>query len=89
MRWAGKSIWVDLRVWNFVDDQLPTWVFIDDVQLLPTRGRVISLPLIWEKTPAGAAASEPLAATPLANLPLLGSSWPAQGPASAEIKARK
>ena len=44
--WAGQQVWIEFAVWNKVDEQWPTWVYIDDVSLLPGPGRVARLPLI-------------------------------------------
>jgi hypothetical protein len=59
--WAGQSIWIDFRVWNFVDDQLPTWVFLDDVKLMPVYGRVMVLPLLTKHGGNSQTVAAPLA----------------------------
>ena len=57
--WAGQTIRIDFRVWNRVDQDWPTWAFVDDVKLTPALGRVLRLPLVYRRTlgvtsPAGA-----------------------------------
>ncbi len=51
--WAGQSVFLDFRVWNMVDGQLATWVYIDDIRLMPARSRVVSLPVIANKVSGG------------------------------------
>ncbi|NLG29358.1 MAG: hypothetical protein GX557_15720, partial [Chloroflexi bacterium] len=82
--WAGQFVWIDFRVWNFVDDQLPTWVFIDDVKLLPTEGRVVPLPLIFRKVGGRPAPS----ALPTPVLPA-NAARPAEPRYTDELKPRK
>ena len=42
--WAGQRIWIDFRAWNLVDQDWPTWVFLDDIKLQPAYGRVPTSP---------------------------------------------
>jgi hypothetical protein len=54
--WAGRRIWIDFRQWNLVDNNYPSWTFVDDVHLVPTSGRLVRLPLIYR--PHGGSASQ-------------------------------
>jgi hypothetical protein len=44
--WAGQTIQIQFEMWNRVDDWYPTWVYIDDVRLLPADSRTMHLPLV-------------------------------------------
>ena len=46
--WAGQLVQLDFRVWSLVDEQWPTWAYVDDVKLLPKPGRILHVPLIWD-----------------------------------------
>ena len=55
--WAGQQIRVEFKVWNRVDRWYPTWVFVDEVKLLPSlsHNHRISVPLVLNKSHVGAA----------------------------------
>ena len=42
--WAGDRIWIDFRLWNLVDQDWPTWAFVDGVKLQPVPGRIPTSP---------------------------------------------
>lgn len=44
--WAGQQIRVEFKVFNRNDSWYPTWVYVDGVQLLPSPGRAIDIPLL-------------------------------------------
>ncbi|MBC7234520.1 MAG: fibronectin type III domain-containing protein [Chloroflexi bacterium] len=44
--WAGRTIQIDFQVWNRNDEWYPTWAYIENVRLLPTARRIMSLPLV-------------------------------------------
>ena len=46
--WAGQLVQFDFRVWSLVDEQWPTWAYVDDVKLLPKPGRIQHVPLICD-----------------------------------------
>jgi hypothetical protein len=55
--WAGQQIRIEFKVWNRVDRFYPTWVFVDELKLLPSasHNHRISVPLILNKSRLGAA----------------------------------
>jgi len=63
--WAGQRVRIAFQLHNRQHYTLPSWAFIDDVQLLPAPGRAIKLPLVLDPTcdieprviPAGQSAS--------------------------------
>jgi len=46
--WAGQLVQLDFRIWNGVDDGWPSWVYVDDVRLMPAAGRYVCLPLVTD-----------------------------------------
>ncbi len=56
--WAGQQIRVEFKVWNRVDKWYPTWVYVDDVKLLPSASQNYNLavPLIMNRSRQGGAA---------------------------------
>ena len=55
--WAGQQIRVEFKVWNRVDRWYPTWVFVDEVKLLPSasHNHRISIPLVLNRRRVGVA----------------------------------
>lgn len=51
--WAGQSIRIRFVVWNRHDTEYPTWVYVDDVKLLPSW--TVHLPMIRKPAQAMAA----------------------------------
>jgi hypothetical protein len=51
-QWAGQRVRIEFRLYNRVDGFLPSWAFIDDVQLVPAPGRTLNLPLVTDLTHA-------------------------------------
>jgi hypothetical protein len=42
--WAGQQVRIEFRIWNREDSWYPTWVYVDDVKLLPSH--YVYLPLL-------------------------------------------
>jgi hypothetical protein len=63
--WAGQQVRIEFRVWNRVDKWYPTWVYVDDVKLLPslTHNHTVYLPVTYRNRAGGAHAALPSPAT--------------------------
>lgn len=63
--WAGQQIRIEFKVWNRIDRWYPTWVFVDEVKLMPsaTHHHRISMPLVCkgDRVRVTSAAELPLA----------------------------
>jgi len=55
--WAGRQIRVEFKVWNRADRWYPTWVYVEDVKLLPSASHYhsASLPVVLNKMHVGVA----------------------------------
>lgn len=62
--WAGQQVRLVFKVFNRWDKWYPTWVYLDDVRLLPSAGRSVFLPLI-----RGSGEARPGAPAPTQSLP--------------------
>jgi len=92
--WIGQTVSIEFRVWNLVDQQWATWVFVDDVRLQPAGPRCGSyVPLIVKGTGAsGLLLSEeisPVPPTPQVVPEPLAEGRPQWAPGLPEPKSRK